>query len=222
MKMLAGSLFAQLMLWLAMMLSLLPMPVLAADTGPVQSGSASAAGQVDWPDEDTVLLRYTQILGGARNGQANPSLTLYQDGTMRVFYPDFLKQAGVYAGRLDPERLDQLWSMLTDQVLLAFDARKVRDLMAAHDQASDLLASVVFSISDAPTLHIEFFPDRYHAAGRSLSAAPAAQKTISWHALKRDARQYTGIAEIQQLYAVQQRLEAIMRQSNLTKIDATH
>lgn len=221
MKMLAGSLFAHLILWLAMMLYPLPMPVLAADAGPMQSGSA-AAGQVAWPDEDTILLRYTQILGGARNDRANPSLTLYQDGTMRVFYPDFLKQAGVYAGRLDPERLDQLWSMLTDQALLAFDARKVRDLMAAHDQASDLHASVIFGISDAPTLHIEFFPDRYHAAGKSLSAASATPKTISWHALKRDARQYTGITEIQQLYAVQQRLEAIMRQSGLTKIDAAH
>lgn len=222
MKHLARRLPVNVILLLVISLFLSPATSFSAGEMLNQPGLSILPGsEVILRDENSILLRYTQTLGGPRNGQESPSLMIYKDGYIRVFYPDYLKQAGTYAATIDQDSLDQLWQMLTDKRLLEFDAIKVRDIMALHDQAGSFHASEIRSVSDAPTIFIEFYPNRYLIPGMLSQGDANEQKTISWHALKWAASQYSEITEIQQLYAVHQQLERIMRQSDLVKVNET-
>lgn len=220
MKCLTSGLLVKPMLWLPIILFLASATSYPAGEILNQSGQGVSSGrELDIRNESTVLLRYTQALGWPRNGRDNPSLTIYNDGFIRVFYPPYLKRAGTYAAQVDRAVLDQVWQMLTTAPLLEFDAGKARELMALHDQTSGYHASEVHSISDAPTIFIEFYPNRYYAPGGVREDVTDERKLITWYALQWDAGQYPEITEIQQLYAVHQRLEEMMQHSNLIKIN---
>ncbi len=219
MKYLTPSLSTGVMLLLATQLSLISLVAFSAEeTSSRPSLGISSESEGDPHDKASVLLRYVQMLGGPRAGLESPSLTIFRDGHVRIFYPNYMKQAGTYTVQLDRNDLDQLWQTLTDTPLLEFNPQKIRHQMTQHKQTDDFHSTEVYSVSDAPTITIELYPNRYFDT-IDKQGDPNKKKTISWHALTRDAEQYPEIAEIQQLYTISQQLEAIMQRSDLIKID---
>lgn len=206
-------------LLLGIQLLALPTVPFAAEPAPARSHLAPSAEQgANAPNEASVLLRYTRILGGVRAGQQSPSLTLFDDGHLRVFYPDYMKQAGTYLTQLSQDELDQLWQRLTDPALLEFDINQIRQRMASSG-ADNTRSSEIRSVSDGSTIRLELYPNRHPAAPSLRPDNPDDSKTISWHGLQNDAERYPEIVEIQQLLAIHQQLEAFMRHTDLIKID---
>ncbi|MDT8363388.1 MAG: hypothetical protein RQ714_01895 [Nitrosomonas sp.] len=215
--------FAVQVLLLLVSVSVSPSMVSAADQN--SSGSMDKpleiwpASEVSQPDESTILLHYVHLLGGPREGMTNPSLTIYQDGHLRVFYPSYMKQSGTYVASLSPASLKKLWRALTDQHLLKFDPQKVRsELSLLQKRDSSEQPSEVQSKSDEVTTMMEFYPNRYQPSPTLAQDARNEKKRISWYGLKSDVMRYETIVEIQLFYAVCEQLDAIMQSDQLEQI----
>lgn len=171
------------------------------------------------PDESTLLLRYESMLGGLREDMTNPSLAIYRDGYVQVVYPAYMKQGGVYVGRLSPASLENLWRGLTHPRLLQFDQQKIRSEMHLLERNRSERPSMRQDKSDEVTATIEFYPNRWQARPALMPDGKFDEKkALSWYGLKTDAMRYTGIAEIQLLYEVCEQLDAIMQSDQLKKI----
>lgn len=148
----------------------------------------------------------------------NPSLTIYQDGYIRVFYPAYMKQEGTYVAHLSSAGLEKLWQKLIDPRLLQFDSQKIRNEMYFQERSRSERPSIRQGKSDEVTAVVEFYPNRGSPHSTAIPGKPDEKKTISWYGLKTDAMRYTTVAEIQLLYEICEQLDAIMRSDQLSKI----
>ncbi|SCZ86049.1 hypothetical protein [Nitrosomonas mobilis] len=201
----------------------IPSPtVLAADQAAPASNDARLeiwpVNEANEPDESTLLLRYEHALSGLQEGITNPSLAIYQDGYIRVFYPSYMKQGGIYAARLSPVSLENLWQELTDPRLLQFDPQKIRSEISLLKRSRNERPSLRQGKSDEVTAVVEFYPDRWQVHPVSVLGKLDEKKTISWYGLRTDAMRYTGVAEIQLLYEICEQFDSIMRSNQLRKI----
>jgi len=203
-------------------LSIPSLTVLAADqTAPISMNvplEIWPVNEASEPDESTLLLRYEHLLGGLREEMTNPSLTIYQDGYIRVFYPAYMKQGGTYVARLNPVSLDELWRKLTDPRLLQFDAQKIRNEMNLLERNRSERPSRMQGKSDEVTAVVEFYPNRYQLHSTPFPGKLDEKKTISWYGLKSDAMRYATVIEIQLFYEIDEQLDAIMQSDQLRKI----
>lgn len=170
------------------------------------------------PDESSILLRYQPLLGGLREDMPHPSLTIYQDGYIRVFYPDYMKQGGIYVARLNPANLEALWRKLTDPRLLKFDAQKIRNEMSLLERSRGERPSRIQDKSDEVTAVMEYYPNRHPSHPISLPDRLDEKKVISWYGLKSNAMRYASVTEIQQFYEICEQLDAIMSSDQFRKI----
>ncbi|MEY3122086.1 MAG: hypothetical protein RI993_911 [Pseudomonadota bacterium] len=178
----------------------------------------SPANQASEPAQSALLLHYEPLHGGLREGMTNPSLTIYQDGYIRVFYPTYMKQEGTYVAHLSSAGLEKLWQKLIDPRLLQFDSQKIRNEMYFQERSRSERPSTRQGKSDEVTAVVEFYPNRGSPHSTAIPGKPDEKKTISWYGLKTDAMRYTTVAEIQLLYEICEQLDAIMRSDQLSKI----
>ncbi|MCW5602771.1 hypothetical protein [Nitrosomonas sp.] len=167
---------------------------------------------------DTLIVFYSETLGGSREALSGASLMIFNDGYMLVFRPAYMRLAGIYETYLDAATLDQLWHNLTDEKILAFDPMLIQNKIQAIKQPQPTLFSTVDSISDAPTTQIEIYPNRYQASTLFEQGDWRAKKNIAWYTLRWVAERYPDIAEIHYLLFVQQQLAALMERADLKKI----
>ena len=168
---------------------------------------------------DTLIVYYSETLGGSREALSGVSLMIFNDGYMLVFRPAYMRLAGTYEAYLDAATLDQLWHNLTDEKILTFDPMLIQNKIQAIKQPQPTLFSTVDSISDAPTTQIEIYPNRYQATTLFEQGDWQAKKNIAWYALRWTTERYPDIVEIHYLLFVQQQLAALMERPDLTKIE---
>jgi len=208
-----------LLLW---SFSIFSLAILAADqTAPASNNEPLQiwpVNEASEPDESSILLRYQPLLDGLREDMPHPSLTIYQDGYIRVFYPDYMKQGGIYVARLNLADLEALWQKLTNPHLLKFDAQKIRNEMSLLERNRSERPSRMQGKSDEVTAVVEFYPNRYQLHSTPFPGKLDEKKTISWYGLKTDAMRYVNIIEIQLFYEICEQLDAIMHSDQFRKI----
>jgi len=169
-------------------------------------------------DASTVVVSYTHILGAIGDADKGPSLKIYGDGHMVVYYPPYMKKAGEYTLQLTQGDMNRLlWSLIAKKVL-EFDAQTVRRSKLETDAATESSQPTFYSESDAPTTAIEIRLTRYTPAGSFAQEILNVNKKVSWTGLGSDARRYPAISAIQGLRAAEQELRALMKHQNLKKI----
>ncbi len=180
--------------------------------------SLSAAINDHSHNPGTVVLRYTETQNLMGEAEGGTSLHIYSDGYAHVYYPAYMKRAGNYGLYLEPDTMDHLWSLLTSAEILEFDGNVVRQrvLVARQKQKESLLTFT--NVSDASSLIIEIYPNRYKSV-EYMEGDINAFKKIYWSGLRWDAQQFPEIKKIQSLANIQQVLLAIMARSDLKKIE---
>ena len=125
-----------------------------------------------------------------------PVLSILADGTLLM--PDRFGMAKDVTGKITRKELqDLLRFAITENKFFKFDAAKVKEKVRKASAGRPRIA-----IADAPSSVVEI-----KLAGKSHKA--------SYYALGFAARQYKTVAELQQLYAIQQRLNRLM---NVTRL----
>lgn len=164
-----------------------------------------------------VLLRYAQLPGGIRKGQQTPTLILFADGHLQVFYPDYMKRAGNYTAQLNPEQLAQLQQQLADPALLAMDAAAIRSEINRRQQLDQAVTTEIRSTVDTTALYLEVHAVQAPTGIAPLSEAQEKIQRVYWHGLQDALVHYPEHPALQQLDHLSQTLNAIMRQSDLMK-----
>ena len=116
-------------------------------------------------DASTVVVSYTHILGAIGDADKGPSLKIYGDGHMLVYYPPYMKKAGEYTLQLTQGEMERLLRSLIASKVLEFDAQAVRRSKLETDSATQSSQPTFYSESDAPTTIIEIRLTRYTPGG---------------------------------------------------------
>jgi len=169
-------------------------------------------------DPSTVVVSYTQILGGIGDADKGPSLKIYGDGHMVVHYPPYMKKAGEYTLELTQEEMNRLLRSLTGKKVMEFDAQAIRRSKLEADTATKNAQGTLYSESDAPTTAIEIRLTRYTPAGSFAQEILNVNRKISWTGLRSDAKRYPNVEAIRDLRSAEQELQALMKHQNLKKI----
>jgi hypothetical protein len=170
-------------------------------------------------DPATVVLSFSEILGGIEDPDPGPSLRVYGDGRVVVHYPDYMTRAGDYSVRLGRDELEGLLRSLIEKEVVEFDEAAVRRSVRKAEAARRAGPGEFFAVFDASTTEIGLRLDRYTPpAGRGPERL-GVQKRISWHGLRAHARHYPGVAAIQKLATARRELVALMEREDLAKIE---
>lgn len=167
---------------------------------------------------EDIVLGYTQKLHHLGESDGGVSLLLYNDRHVIVYYPEYMRRAGLYRMYLGEAMMTQLWSLLTNEDTLSFNEGAVRRHMQVLNRAKAKAFSSLSRSGDNATTVIEIYPNRYQSAGFGNGQADE-MKQISWHGLKGDAGAYPDIQEIQNLYQIHQMLHDIVRHKNLKRAE---
>lgn len=169
-------------------------------------------------DASTVVVSYIHKLGGIGGADKGPSLKIYGDGHMVVYYPPYMKKAGEYTLQLTQGEMNRLLRSLIAKKVLEFDAQAVRRSKLETDAATESSQPTFYSESDAPTTTIVIRLTRYTPAGSFAQEIVDLDKKASWTGLGSDARRYPAVNAIQGLRAAEQELQALMKHQDLKKI----
>jgi len=105
-------------------------------------------------DASTVVVSYTHILGAIGDADKRPSVEIYGDGHMVVYYPPYMKKAGEYTLELTQGEMERLLRSLIASKVLEFDAQAVRRSKLETDAATKNAQATLYSESDAPTTKV--------------------------------------------------------------------
>jgi hypothetical protein len=170
-------------------------------------------------DPGTVVIHFTETLGEIALPEGGPSLRVYGDGRAVVHYPRYMKRAGDYRVQLSQEEMDRLMRLLVDRTVLEFDPKAARRAKQNAAAARRAAGEPAFYVSDASTTTVEVRLDRYKPRGLGRPLARDVHKTISWHGLRPEVRQYPEIESIRNLHAAQRELRAILKRPDLVKVE---
>lgn len=203
------------------LIALVVTTVLSAHAG--AAPAAAAEPVVEYArDAQTVVLRYTEILGEIGEKDRGPVLTIYGDGRVLVHQPAYMTRAGDYALRLRRGELDRLMRSLAGKGLIDFDetaarAAKRARLIAARQAAQRAPGTATVSyVADDSTTVIEMQLARYVPAGGR--AVTGVHKRIAWDAVRWDAAHHPDITALQGLAAAEQELRALRERPDLTRV----
>ncbi len=179
---------------------------------------AVTAGQDRRHHVEEILVSYTEApnLSGEVDGGA--SINIYRDGYAHIFFPEYMQHAGNYGVYLDRQILDQIWALLVNTNILAFDAQGVRHDIFLEKQIRKKTSSILSNVSDASKIVFEIYPNRYRPIGFGNGDSNES-KEITWSGLRWDATHYPEIEMIQSLAALQKIFLSILAQSDLEKLD---
>jgi len=167
-----------------------------------------------------VVVKFEELIGEIEGEDRGPRLEIYGDGGVFVYYPPYMKRAGLYRTQLAKGELDSLLQSLSAKQIPEFDAveaKQRRDFSAAAQRAA---SATLFAESDPSTTVIELHLDRYAATWPPGQVAVAVHRQIAWTGLRGDAQRFPEVTAIQNLFAASQELRLLMEHPTLTKLHA--
>lgn len=180
--------------------------------------SVSGFAAQEKPDPQTLVVHYTEMPDLIAGIDRIPSLHIYHDGTAKIYYPDYMRRAGHYIVHLKQDEMNQLYELLIDKNILAFDETVIRNQMSAIQQSQVQSSTVLSNTSDASKMTVTLFPGRFKLPG-SHQFTQEKSVQVAWSGVKQAAQSYPKIAALQSLSRVQQFLSAVMQRSDSRKID---
>lgn len=172
----------------------------------------------DAMNSEDLLISYIEKNKHVRPPGQELKIDIYQDGYVLVALPEIMRGGGYYHTVLEQEKLDALWSLLTDKKILAFDAQHVREMLRKERRLLKESGAVVTSVSDTADIMIEFYPNRYQPQGLAGEDRDVIRR-IAWSGLRWDAEQYPHIESIRLLSEIQHELLMIFDRDDLQPVD---
>lgn len=185
--------------------------------GVLFSVSGFAAQDKPDPDPQTLVVHYAETPNLIAGIDRTPSLHLYRDGMAQIFYPEYMRRAGHYVVYLNQIEMDQLYDLLSDNNILAFDEVAIRHRMKVIQQSQTHSSEVLSSISDVSKMTLVLYPGQFKLSD-AKSFAQDEPVQIIWSGLKQDIQSYPDIAALQSLRQIQQLLSAIMIRSDMQRV----
>ena len=137
-------------------------------------------------------------------------IDVYEDGSVSIHYPDFMKKAGDYSVQLSPSELQRLKRLLDSPSVQGFDANDVASQKNARAFQSTLTAT-----SDASYSTFEIvLPESSAARG----SAADNRKQISWPQLQLDAVANPAVFVLQELAEIETFLNALTEHPSVQKL----
>ena len=187
---------------------------------PVEAQSAPAALLEYDKTPETVLIRFTEVLGEIAEADSGPQIQIHGDGLVVVSFPKYMKRAGSYTMVLDPGELDALLTSLLEKGLADFDEAaiaKQKHSAEVEKQKRSAIPTLFFS-SDPSRISLELQVERYVSADGKATARDIEQK-ISWSGLRDDTLRHGDIDALKNLDAATAELRTLMQSPKLVRVD---
>ncbi len=183
--------------------------------------TATAQAVIEYTDSSQALIiKFEERFGEIGDTGPGPSVEVYGDGRVSVYYPHYMKRAGTYQLQLAPEEIERLLQLLSAQNIPAFDSAAVRQTRDLAVAAEEVGSGILFSVSDPSTTILELHLDQYASASPPGQVPIAVQQRIVWQGLRADARRLPDVKAIQNLFTAHQELRSLMEHPALEQLDA--
>lgn len=171
-------------------------------------------------DPGTVVIQLSRDVG--IEGDDTPRVRVYGDGRVLVHFPVYMLRAGDYTMQLSPVELNAMLRTAVDGGLVDFDPATVRSEMRqaglarrqAALQGGEPVTLTSRSDDTVDTLDIQL--ETY--TGPDGATRPNVSARIRWAGAQHDARDFPGVASLQNLAALGQQLVALSEHPNLVRI----
>lgn len=181
------------------------------------TNTALAEAYIGYSDNpDNLIIRLIDNIGEIESTEGYPTIEVYGDGSVKTYFPAFMKRAGHYRLKLNEEEVNSLLKTISDHQIPTFDTNSIKEMRV--DLKSRLSESgELFYSSDPSTSILKIQLDSY---SENLNAETPASidNTIIWHGLRQDAARYKEIEAIQNLHLIQQTILGLAEHPNLVKI----
>ena len=163
------------------------------------------------------VIYYQQNIQMLANIDDRPSLTVYGDGRVLVHYPVYMKRAGDYEMRLDESELVSLLQSLSDNGVIDFDEKKVKQDVRAYKKQLHAKGQF-YEVSDAVETSIDIRLDEYQ---KNVSSPKIKnfKTSFKWKNIEQDAARYKNNPAISKANNSVSQLNALMKDDRL--IDRT-
>lgn len=195
-----------------------PLPAYSSEGARLQAGAGPVFEYATSPD--AVVLRYQRILGGMRDPDPGPSVTLYGDGRVHVHYPRYMKRAGEWTLRLPRARMDTLLrGWIIDSGLAEFDAVSARTA-SRQAELEKAARGELYYVSDPDITSIELNLSGYRGKGETGEVLRKVSRSYRWSGLQDQVRRHPGISGLAGLASVERDLLAILGRDDLVRFSA--
>ena len=178
--------------------------------------TANAASTIKSVQYDTsanvVILQYDQIPDMLKHPDITPILTIYGDGRVVTHIALYKKNSGDYAFALSPTELDSLIKFILEKNLHKFNIHSVRNQMKTIQHARQSFYSESDLTQSVFTLNVISFTDQ---SNKKITLQKAIK--IKAENIQSFARKYPSISALQNLTAVEQRLQQLMNDPRRVK-----
>jgi hypothetical protein len=189
---------------------------------------AQAAGKASSPgpsfayreDPDQLVLRYVERPSEIAGPDAEQSLSVYGDGRVVTRRPPFATRPGSWGGSLSRAEVQELLRSLLEDGIVEFDEEQVRQSRRDLKRQRRLQTGELHEVSDADTVTIEVFLERYRGTGPGARERRDVVKRVTWRSLRSDLRRYPELTELQRLGSAHAKLRAVMDRPDLSRLDS--
>ena len=184
---------------------------LIAPSGINRLETATAQAVIEYTDSpQALIIKFEERFGEIGGTGPGPSVEVYGDGRVSVFYPHYMKRAGTHHLQLTPEEMERLLQLLSAQNIPAFDSAAVRQIRELAVAAEEVRSGMLFYSTDPSTTILELYLDQYASASPPGQEPIPVQQRIVWQGLRADARRLPDVEAIQNLFTAHQELRSLM------------
>ncbi len=181
------------------------------------SQSVQALQSDDHFKSENLLVQYTEKNPQIRSSGHNTTIKIYRDGRVLVSMPESMKKSGYYHAQLVQNEFDTLLKLLTNEIILTFDASTIQKLLNEERWLSRTSQDVLISVSDKAEVTFVCYPNRYWST-QLVEGDGDAVKRITWSGLRWDAERYSHIEPIRLLSEIQQLMLSILDRDDLQSV----
>lgn len=178
----------------------------------VDSGEQSAGFRFNEKSSDPVI-QYRQHIYMLAGIDDRPALQVFADGRVVVHYPVYMKKAGDYEMQLDDAELKNLVSDLSNNGVMDFDNKKVKEKVSAYERKLRAKGQF-YEVSDSVATIVDVSLDEYQKNNKAKKIKNF-KTQFKWKNLSHDASRYKHEVEIVRANTAVKKLTSLMKDKRL-------
>lgn len=157
-----------------------------------------------------IAISLVEEIGGIEDPDPGPRVEVYGDGRFFVHFPDYMKKAGDYEGRLSTAELEALVALAEDDAIRTFEPAAVRARVRSRASETRLHARSA-AVRSRIALRME---TETGAAGAAPERRSEVRK-LAWRGLRADAARHADEPSLRALGDLERRLRALREHPDL-------
>jgi hypothetical protein len=187
----------------------------------IQVANARSALEYDGhPGAEVISLEYHA--NEVAEGDGEPRLRIYGDGTAVIHYPAYMKKAGNYMLQLTNQEMVGLFQAILKSGILAFNRGWVEQRKAQIEEKRRAQETgepaMLYEVADADIVQVVCRLKRYAPQGFRAGAQTDFEKRIVYEGLQTDVERYPQIGALKGLRTIEQLLLSLTQRKDLVKI----